>query len=286
MIIDKKNNPIQLTPGKTVLSVGVFDALTARIADRAGVPSIYITGYGAAAAVLGVPDIGLMSMTEMASHVRYISSAVNCPVIADADTGYGGPANVWRTVREYEKAGVNVIQLEDQEWPKKCGHMEGKRLVGPEEMISRIRTAVSARQSEDFKIIARTDAIAVDGFSAAVERAGAYLDAGADILFVEAPQNEQQMKDIPGLFKAPCLANMVEGGKTPYKSIRELEDMGYAIAIFPISTLLAAVHTVRKVVDELNSRGTAAGMADSMIDFSTFNELIGLEDYLALEKVQ
>lgn len=265
---------------KILLSVGVYDALSARIVDQAGLPSVYITGYGAAASMMGLPDIGLMTMSEMLAHVRYIASSVHCPVIADADTGYGGPVNVARTVREYEAAGVDVIQLEDQEWPKRCGHMEGKRLVGPEEMVRRIEAAISARRSSDFLVIARTDAIAVEGFDAALERARAYRDAGADILFVEAPRTEAELAEIPRALNVPCLANMVEGGKSPFHSVRQLEDMGYAVAIYPISTLLTAARSVRRVVEAFKTEGTSLSRIDDMMNFREFNELIGVKDYL------
>ena len=263
-------------------SLGVYDALSARIAASLGAPSIYVTGYGAAAARLGVPDIGLMSMSEMVEHVRCIAGAVSCPVIADADTGYGGPANVRRTVREYEAAGVDVIQLEDQEWPKRCGHMEGKRLVSQEEMVQRVRVAVDSRRSPDFLILARTDAIAVEGFEAAVARAQAYQEAGADLLFVEAPRSEADMARIPGRLNRPCLANMVEGGKTPYKTVPELEAMGYAVALFPISTLLAAAFAVRKSVEAILRDGGTQALSGELMRFGQFNELIGLEEYSQL----
>jgi 2,3-dimethylmalate lyase len=264
-------------------SLGVFDALSARIVEQAGLPSVYITGYGAAASHLGVPDIGLMSMSEMVDHVRRIAGAVRCPVIADADTGYGGPANVWRTVRDYEAAGVDLIQLEDQEWPKKCGHMEGKHLVPADEMIRRIRVAVRARRTSDFLIMARTDAIAVAGFEEAIRRAEAYWDAGADVLFVEAPRNDEELAAIPARLPGPCLANMVEGGKTPFKSVPELQSLGYAIALYPISTLLAAAHKVRTVADTFMKTSTTGSLVADMMDFSDFNQLVGLEDFMALQ---
>jgi carboxyvinyl-carboxyphosphonate phosphorylmutase len=267
---------------KIILSVGIYDALSARIAAMAGAPSIYITGYGAAASHLGMPDIGLLSFGEMIGHVRRAASSVDVPVIADADTGYGGLPNVWRTVREYEAAGVDLIQLEDQMWPKRCGHMEGKQLVPAEEMISRIKTAVKARRSPDFLIMARTDAIAVEGFDSALDRAARYREAGADVLFVEAPRTVEQMAEVPKQLDAPLLANMVEGGKTPFLSVAELQDLGYAIALFPISTLLAATQAVQKTVRALTEQGTTKGMEQGMADFSYFNELIGLKTYLEI----
>lgn len=271
--------------GQILPSLGVYDALSARIAASAGLPSIYITGFGAAASKLGVPDIGLMSMNEMVSHVRSIASAVDCPVIADADTGYGGPANVWRTVREYEAAGVDVIQLEDQEWPKRCGHMEGKQLVPVEEMVRRVKVALKARRSDDFLIMARTDALAVEGFEAAIHRAEIYRDAGADILFVEAPRDPDQMALIPKTLGVPCMANMVEGGKTPFRDVATLREMGYSIALFPISTLLAAAEAVGKVARTVMSEGWTKSMSGELMTFHEFNQVVGLDRYLALQDV-
>ncbi|HSO62338.1 MAG TPA: isocitrate lyase/PEP mutase family protein [Desulfobacterales bacterium] len=268
--------------GRILPSLGVYDALSARVACHLGAPSVYVTGFGAAAARLGVPDIGLMSMSEMVEHLRCIAGAVSCPVIADADTGYGGPANVQRTVREYEAAGADVIQLEDQEWPKRCGHMEGKRLVPAEAMVQRIQVAVAARKNPDVLIMARTDAIAVEGFDAAVRRALAYQEAGADILFVEAPRSEADMARIPQLLDRPCLANMVEGGKTPFKTVSELKEMGYAIALFPISTLLASAMAVRKVVEAILRDGSTHSLSGEIMTFGQFNELIGLETFFQL----
>ncbi|MCU0561656.1 MAG: isocitrate lyase/PEP mutase family protein [Desulfobacterales bacterium] len=264
---------------RILVSVGVYDALSARIAAQEGAPCIYVTGFGAAAARLGAPDIGLMGMSEMVEHVRSIAGAAQCPVIADADTGYGGPANVRRTVREYEAAGVDVIQLEDQEWPKRCGHMEGKRLVSAAEMVQRIRIAADCRRSPDFLILARTDAIAVEGFAAAIDRARAYQEAGADLLFVEAPRSRADLARIPGLLDRPCLANMVEGGQTPFRTAPELQAMGYAVALFPISTLLAAAHAVRRLVATLLRDGGTHALSEEMMRFGQFTDLIGLKQY-------
>ena len=274
-------NPI-FEKGRILLALGVYDALSARIVRQAGIPSVYVTGYGAAAARLGAPDIGLMTMSEMVSHIKNIADNVDCPVIADGDTGYGGPTNVWRTVREYEAAGVHVIQLEDQEWPKRCGHMEGKRLVEPEEMLRRIKAALKARSSSDFKILARTDAIAVEGFDKAIDRARMYQDAGADILFVEAPRNEEEMARIPELLDAPLLANMVEGGKTPFCSVSRLRELGYSIALYPISTMYAAARTLQRVAKVIMTEESTRSISGDMLTFDEFNELIGLKDYQSL----
>lgn len=270
---------------KILLSVGVYDALSALVMDRAGVPSVYITGYGAAASMMGVPDIGLVSMNEMVTHVRHIAGAVGCPVVADADTGYGGSANVRRTVREYEAAGADVIQLEDQEWPKRCGHMEGKRLVSADEMTRRIRVAVQSKQDPDTLIIARTDAIAVEGFDAALDRAKAYRDAGADVLFVEAPRDADQMAAIPRTLGCPCLANMVEGGKSPFLGVKELQEMGFAIAIYPISGLLLAARKLQELASAFVRDGSPESMVPEMMNFGQFNELIDVRSYFKLDEL-
>jgi 2-methylisocitrate lyase-like PEP mutase family enzyme len=270
---------------RIILAVGVYDAISAKIMDRARVPSVYVTGYGAAASMLGVPDIGLVSVSEMVAHVRRITGAVECPVIADADTGYGGSANVYRTVREYEAAGANAIQLEDQMWPKRCGHMEGKRLVSVEEMALRVRVAVHARASRDTLILARTDAIAVEGFDASIERARAYAAAGADILFVEAPQDRKQMEAVPKLLDRPCLANMVEGGRTPFFNTHQLEEMGYGIALYPISALLLAARRLSDLAAAFMRDGSPQGLRGEMLDFGEFNDLIDLTTYLEFDEL-
>ncbi len=270
---------------RIILAVGVYDAISAKIMDRAGVPCVYVTGYGAAASMFGVPDIGLVCMSEMVTHVRRIRGAVACPVIADADTGYGGSANVFRTVREYEAAGANVIQLEDQVWPKRCGHMEGKRLVSVDEMALRIRVAVHARASRDTLILARTDAIAVEGFEASIERARAYAEAGADILFVEAPGDRKQTEAIPRLLDRPCMANMVEGGKTPFYNGHQLEEMGYGIALYPISALLLAAKRLTELAAAFMRSGSPQAVQGEMMDFGEFNDLIDLPSYLQLDEL-
>lgn len=268
-----------------LVSVGAFNTLSAKIIDKAGFPSVYVTGYGASANILGKPDIGLLSMTEMVRHVGYITDAVEGAVIADADTGYGNPLNVIRTVQEYEKAGVAAIQLEDQTWPKRCGHMEGKQIIPAEEMVQKIRAAVDARRSDDTLIIARTDAIAVKGFDEAIRRARMYYEAGADVLFVEAPEDEKQLREIPKTIKgAPFMANMIEGGKTPVLSFKELQEMGYAIVIYPLSTLYIITKAVMDLVEEMKQTGTPASIISRMATFSEFNEIVGLKAIGELEK--
>ncbi len=272
----------RIESGTPVLSLGVYDALSAKIASMAGAPSVYVTGFGAAASYLGLPDIGMMTQSEMAGQARRITDAATCPVIADADTGYGGPANVWRTVREYESAGVAVIQIEDQVWPKRCGHMEGKEIVGTDEMIRRLTVAQRARRDSDFLIMARTDALAAEGFDAAVDRARRYAEAGADILFVEAPRTREELERIPELLATPVTANMVEGGKTPFFSVKQLGDMGYSIVLFPISTLLAAAGAVKRISETTVTAGTTQTETEEMLDFNRFLEITDPDAYMRL----
>ncbi|MFW6266536.1 MAG: isocitrate lyase/PEP mutase family protein [Halanaerobiales bacterium] len=271
--------------GKILVSPGAFDAMSARIIDKVGFPSVYVTGYGASANLLGKPDIGLLGMKEMVDHVGRISDAVEGAVIADADTGYGNALNVMRTVREYEKAGADAIQLEDQTWPKRCGHMEGKQIIPAEEMVQKIKAAVDARRSEDTLIIARTDAIAVEGYNEAIRRAELCYEAGADILFVEAPEDSDQLAQIPQSIEgAPFMANMIEGGKTPVKSFGELEDMGYSLVIYPLSTLYIMTKAVKDLMDEMMRKDTPQGKVDEMASFSEFNEIVGLKEIRETEE--
>ncbi|HUY61884.1 MAG TPA: isocitrate lyase/PEP mutase family protein, partial [Candidatus Dormibacteraeota bacterium] len=224
-----------------VLAPGAYDALSARLVEEAGFPAVYMTGFGTAASYLGRPDVGLVTMSEMVDNARRIVQAVATPVIADADTGYGNPINVVRTVRAYEAAGVAGLHLEDQVAPKKCGHMAGKQVIPAAEMVEKIRAAVAARTDPDLVLIARTDARAVEGLDAALDRARRYRDAGADVLFVEAPQSADEIAAVAAAFPdTPLLFNWAEGGKTPPVSLDRLRELGYRIVIFPISTLLAA----------------------------------------------
>ncbi|HZK24831.1 MAG TPA: isocitrate lyase/phosphoenolpyruvate mutase family protein [Oscillospiraceae bacterium] len=262
---------------------GAFDAWSARLVQMAGFPAIYMTGYGVSASALGSPDIGLITMNEMVNQAKNMSAA-GIPLIADADTGYGGVLNVMRTVKEYERAGVAAIQLEDQVLPKRCGHMEGKELVTQEEMVSKVRAAVAARASEDTLIIARTDARAVHGFEDALKRAAAYQAAGADIIFFEAPQSVEEMKTVAATLHVPLLANMVEGGKTPFLTATELEEMGYKLVIYPASTLYAATKSMISVLQSLKEHDTSAQYREQMVGFPEFYRLIGVEAARQLEK--
>ena len=268
-----------------ILAPGAYDALTARLIEQAGFPAVYMTGFGTSASLLGRPDIGLLTMSQMVDNARRIAQAVNVPVIADADTGYGNPLNVIRTVQEYELAGVSAIHIEDQVMPKKCGHMENKQVILAAEMTEKIRAAVEARTSSDFLIIARTDARGVEGLDSALRRARAYREAGADILFVEAPQNEDEVAQVARAFpNAPLLFNWAEGGKTPPLPLERLKELGYRIIIFPISALLTAAKAVRGVLAEIKTEGTPRRIFADGSSFREFNEMIGLGEIQELEK--
>jgi 2,3-dimethylmalate lyase len=268
-----------------VLAPGCYDALGARLVEEAGFPAAYMTGFGSAASRLGRPDIGLMTLPEMVDNARGIAQAVDIPVIADADTGYGNSINVIRTVREYEAAGVSAIHLEDQVMPKKCGHMDGKQVVPVGEMAAKVAAAVAARRSPEFLIIARTDARAVEGLDAALERAGAYRDAGADVLFVEAPQSEAEIEAVARAFPdVPLLFNYVEGGKTPAVSYAFLRDLGFRLVIFPLTILLAATEAIRAALARVKADGTPIELVPSMLPLGDFLDFIGIGEIRDLER--
>jgi carboxyvinyl-carboxyphosphonate phosphorylmutase len=268
-----------------VLAPGVYDALGARLVEEAGFDAVYMTGFGTAASLLGRPDVGLATMNEMVDNAHRIARACALPVIADADTGYGNAINVVRTVQEYEAAGVAGIHLEDQVAPKKCGHMEGKQVVSVDEMLTKVRAAVAARQSDDFVIIARTDARAVEGLDAALDRARRYRDAGADVLFVEAATSEDEIETVAStLAGVPLLFNWAEGGKTPPIPYDRLRDLGFAIVIFPISTLLTATASIRRALAEIREAGTPLPIMDRLPRFGEFLDFIGLPEINQLEQ--
>ena len=268
-----------------VLAPGCYDALGARLVEEAGFSAAYMTGFGTAASWLGRPDVGLMTLSEMTDNARRIAHAVDIPVIADADTGYGNPINVIRTVHEYEAAGVAAIHIEDQVTPKKCGHMEGKQLIPTREMAAKVAAAVAARRSSDLLIIARTDARAVEGLEGALERARHYREAGADVLFVEAPQSTDEIETIAGTFAdVPLLFNYAEGGKTPPVTHQFLRDLGFSLVIFPISTLLAATAAIRAVLSEIKTNGSPVDVLPSMLRFDEFLEFIGMSEIRELER--
>jgi methylisocitrate lyase len=274
-----------LAENKIIVAPGAYDAWSAKLIAKSGFQAVYMTGYGVSASVLGKPDIGLITLTEMVTAAKNIVDAAgDIPVIADADNGYGGNLNVMRTVQEYERAGVAAIQLEDQVTPKRCGHMEGKEIVSKEEMVSKIKAAVAARKDPDVCIIARTDARAVNGFEDALGRAMAYEEAGADIIFLEAPQSVDEMKKVAESIKSPLLANMVEKGKTPLLKNSELEGIGYKIAIYPVSPLYAATKAIIDLCRSIKDDDTSSTSLDKMVDFPTFNNMINLQELRELEK--
>ncbi len=270
---------------RIVVAPGAHDALTAKIIEQVGFEAVYMTGYGQAASHLGKPDVGLLTLTEMVARAANIVEAVNVPVIADADTGFGNAVNVMRTVREYEKAGVAAIQLEDQVAPKKCGHMTGRQVVSKEEMVGKIKAAADVRTDSDFMIIARTDARTVHGIGEALERAKAYEEAGADILFIESPESIEEMKQITSSFKVPVLANMVEGGRTPFLPVQELESLGYDLVIFPTASTYLVTKALTRLMTVLKQTGTTASLIPEMITFEEFNDLIGLTKIREIESM-
>jgi 2-methylisocitrate lyase-like PEP mutase family enzyme len=257
-----------------VVAPGAYDALSARLVEQAGFPAVYMTGFGASASLLGRPDVGLLSFGEMVDQARRLVQAVDVPVIADADDGYGNHLNVLRTVREYEAAGVAALHIEDQVAPKRCGHMAGKSVIAAREMVEKVRAAVTARRG-DLLLIARTDARAVHGLDDALERARAYRDAGADVLFVEAPESEREVEAIATAFPdTPLVFNSVDGGRTPQLPLDRLGELGYSLVLRPVATLFAAAQAVQRV---LHDGRTGLG-------FDEFTDLIGLPELQALEQ--
>jgi 2,3-dimethylmalate lyase len=259
-----------------VLAPGAYDALSARLVERAGFPAVYMTGFGASASLLGRPDVGLLSFDEMAGHARRLAQAVSVPLIADADDGYGNPLNVMRTVREYAAAGVAALHIEDQVAPKRCGHMEGKDVIDAAEMVEKVRAAVEARGDGELLIIARTDARAVEGLDAALERARRYREAGADALFVEAPESDEEIEAVAAAFPdVPLVFNWVDGGKTPQLPLERIRELGFALVIYPVTTLFAAAAAVADVLDRLGEHEVPS--------FDAFTDMIGLPEMRALE---
>jgi 2,3-dimethylmalate lyase len=274
-----------LNSGQTVVAPGAFDPLAARLVEEAGFAAVYMTGFGTSAALLGRPDVGLLTMTEMADSAGRIAACVDIPLIADADTGYGNPLNVIRTVGAYEAAGVAGLHIEDQVAPKKCGHMEGKQVIAADEMAQKVRAAVDARTDPDFVIIARTDARAVEGLDSALDRARRYRDAGADVLFIEALVSEAEIEAAAAAFPdVPLLFNWAEGGKTPPVGLDRLTELGYRIVIFPIGTLLAATAAMRRILREIAAAGTPASLLGELPTFGEFTDFIGLPEVRGIEQ--
>jgi 2-methylisocitrate lyase-like PEP mutase family enzyme len=271
-----------LNSGRAVPIVGAYDALTARLVERAGFPAVYVGGYALSATQLGLPDVGLLTMTEMLDAVRRICAATDIPVIADGDTGYGNHVNTDRLVRELERAGAAGVHLEDQAFPKRCGHMDGKRLDSVQAMADKVAAAAAARTDPDFLIVARTDAIAVEGFEAALERAERFRQAGADVLFVEAPVSNEQIAEIPRRLRAPAWFNASWDGKSPLPGLKELDALGYRLVVYP-DTVFAATRAVMKLLESIRDTG-GYGDPDALVGFAAFNELAGLSRVAQLDR--
>jgi len=282
---DAENLRARLTRKPIVVAPGVFDALTAHLAERAGFSTLYVSGAAIAYTRLGRPDIGLVAMNEVADTVALIRDRVTANLIVDADTGYGKALNVGRTIRLFERAGANAIQLEDQDFPKRCGHLDDKALIPAEEMIGKIKAALDARTSRETLVIARTDAVAVEGFEGAIARAASYRDAGADLLFVEAPKTRAELQRIPAAVNGvPLMANMVEGGKTPPLAAADLEAIGFSLVIFPGAIVRALARTATEFYAALAKHGTSESFLDRMYDFTALNDVIGTPQMIELGK--
>jgi 2,3-dimethylmalate lyase len=268
----------RLAGRETLVAPGVFDMISAKVAQNAGFEALYMTGYGVVASKMGLPDAGLATYSDMVERVATIAGGVGLPVICDADTGYGGLLNVQHTVRGYEAAGAAAIQLEDQEFPKKCGHTPGRRVIAPEDMVAKIRVAAETRDSADFLIIARTDARTALGLDEALRRGEVYAKAGADLLFIEAPESVEEMQRIAASFDLPLVANMVEGGSTPILSAKELSELGFRLAIFPALGFLAAAATLRRAYGALVETGDSRRFDGELYNFLDFSRLMGFEE--------
>lgn len=273
-----------LDAGELLMAPGVFDCLTARLAELSGFQAVYMTGSGVSITRLGAPDVALLSFAEVLDQAKRIADATELPLIADADTGYGGPLNVIRTVREMERAGVSAIQLEDQVWPKRCGHELGRRLVSAAEMVGRIKAAADTRCDRDVLIVARTDARTTEGIDAAIERANSYAEAGADLIFVESPESVDEMRRVNEEVRAPNLANQVEGGRTPLLSAEELSRLGYRVAIYPNSITRLFARAGQEFFSELRRTGSTRAFHDRMLDHRALWSLFDYPAFLEAEE--
>lgn len=269
---------------KIIVLPGVFDALSARIAQQVGFSAMFQTGYGSSAALLGMPDFGLLNAGETLDNAKRIINAVDVPVLVDADTGYGNPLNVWRLVQDLERLGAAGIFLEDQVWPKRCGHMTGKDVIPKDDYISKLRAALEARRSKDFIIVARTDARAPLGLEEAIARGKAYRKVGADVVFVEAPRSRQELKRVADEIDAPLVANMIEDGVTPNLPAEDLLKLGYRIAVFPLSALYGATYAMKEVLTELKKTGATKRTRRLMVAFKDFNKFVDLNRFMNLER--
>ena len=273
-----------LNAGGPVVVPGVYDAIGAKIAEKTGFEAMFQTGYGTSATLFGMPDYGFVGATETVDNARRICRAVSVPVIVDSDTGYGNALSVWKLVRELESAGAAGIFLEDQRWPKRCGHMQGKEVVAQEEYTEKLGAAIDARSSKDFVIVARTDARATEGLDAAIERGRQNRKTGADAVFIEAPRTLGEMRKIGKSINAPLVANMIEGGATPISSARALYGMGFKVILYPLSVLFANTFATMGILRELRDTGTTARSRRKTVSFDQFNELVELPKFRRLEK--
>ncbi len=279
-----KNLRSMLKGNKPLVIPGVYDAIGAKIAEKVGFDAMFQTGYGTSATLFGMPDYGFIGATETVDNARRICRAVKVPVIVDSDTGYGNALSVWKLVKELESAGASGIFLEDQRWPKRCGHMQGKEVVSQEEYTEKLGAAIDARESKDFIIVARTDARATEGLDAAIERGLQNKKTGADAVFVEAPRSIEEMKQIGKSIKAPLVANMIEGGATPISSAQELHKMGFKIILYPLSVLFANTFATMNILQELKKTGTTSKYKNKVVNFDQFNDLVELSKFRKMEK--
>jgi 2-methylisocitrate lyase-like PEP mutase family enzyme len=269
---------------KLLVAPGCFDGLSARLVEEAGFEAAYLSG-GAVARSMGIPDIGLVTLSESIDRAAQVVATVRIPIIADADTGYGNAVNLVRTVREFERAGVAAIHIEDQITPKRCGHLDGKEVIPLAEMEKKLQAALATRTDPDFCIIARTDARGVNGFDDAIKRGRAFAKLGVDAIFVEAPQSEEELAEIPRrISDVPILVNVFKGGKTPMLPIQRLQEMGYRIAIYPSETQRAAIHAMRRTLDTLKREGTTESIDDSLTTFKERDRVVGLDDWQKIER--
>jgi len=269
---------------RIVIMPGVYDALSARIAEQMGFEVVFQSGYSVSAGVLGMPDYGFLNAGETVEQARKIVRAISIPLIVDVDTGYGNPLTVWRLIRDLENAGVAGVFLEDQVWPKRCGHMSGKQVVPIDDYIPKLRAAVEAKRNKEFVIVARTDAIEPLGLDEAIRRGREYRKAGADAVFIEAPRTIDDLKKIGKSVDAPLVANMMEGGKTPLLSAEELKKIGFRLVVFPLTALFAATYAIREALHTLKTKGVTKSFMNRMVTFEEFNKLIDLQKYKQLEQ--
>lgn len=269
---------------KPLVMPGVYDAIGAKIVEKVGFEAMFQTGYGTSATLFGMPDYGFIGSTETVDNARRICHAVSTPVIVDADTGYGNALSVWKLVQELEEVGASGIFLEDQRWPKRCGHMQGKEVIQKDEYAEKLQAALDARSTKDFIIVARTDARAIEGLDNAIERGLYYKKIGADAIFIEAPKTIQEMKIIGNSINAPLVANMIEGGATPIVSKSKLHKMGFKIVLYPLSVLFSNTYSTLKLLQELKKSGTTRKLSKQIVNFNQFNDVVELSKYRKLEQ--